>query len=38
MGKELERLKEGPQKKINLDLLRAALQKVQNWKTMMNAG
>ena len=33
MEKEIEVLKEGPKVKIHLDLLRATLKKVANWKT-----
>ena len=32
MKKELQRLKEGPKVKIHLDLFRATLKKVPNWK------
>ena len=33
MGKEFEGLEEGPKVTIHLDLLRATLKNVPNWKT-----
>ena len=38
MGKELEGLKEGPEAKIHIDLLREILKKIPNWKTSDDDG
>ena len=33
MGKELERLEEGPKAKIHIDSVRTTLKEIPNWKT-----